>query len=125
VPAFAHQVRAIARGEAPAEIRTGNLDSLRDFTDVRDVVRAYRLLLERGQAGHAYNIASGQLVAAGAILRQLCALAGVAPRLVSDPALYRATDCSVLVSSAKIRQTVGWQPQIELAATLRDLMDSI
>lgn len=125
VPSFARQVRAIARGEAPAELRTGNLESLRDFTDVRDVVRAYRLLLERGPAGHAFNIASGQLVAAGAILRQLCHLAGIAPRLVSDPDLYRPTDRSMLVSTTRIRQAVGWEPRIELATTLRDLMDAL
>jgi GDP-4-dehydro-6-deoxy-D-mannose reductase len=121
VPALARQIRAIAAGAAPV-IRAGNLDSRRDFTDVRDVARAYRLLLERGEPGQAYNVASGRLVSIRAICDRLCAFAGVQPEIQREDSLYRPEDASPLLDTRRIRQATGWAPQIDLDQTLRAIL---
>ncbi len=125
VPAFAAQLRRMARGEIPALLRMGNPDSLRDFTDVRDVVRAYALLLEQGRPGQAYNIASGRLVRMGDVVDRLAALAGLDCRRETDPALFRPTDSSRLVSTRRIQEETGWTPTLDLDTTLRDLWLSL
>jgi len=124
VPAFARQVARIARG-APPEIRVGNLESRRDFTDVRDVARAYRLLLDRARGGEAYNLGSGAPVAAGDILRRLCSLAGIQPRIVRDETLFRPNDRSPVLDVGKLREATGWTPEIPLDRTLKDILDSV
>lgn len=124
VSAFAKQVREIAAG-APSEIKVGNLDSFRDFTDVRDVARAYRLLIERGQTGEAYNLASGSQVRIGDILDRLCTQAGVRPRITRDPLLYRPNTESPILDIRKIRDATGWEPLISLDQTLRDILSGI
>lgn len=126
VTAFAEQlVQLKARPATERVLRVGNLESARDFTDVRDVARAYRLLLEGGQPGEAYNIASGQNSAIGGLLDQLCALVGYTPRFEVDPDRYRPTDCSPLLNIKKIRDHVGWTPGIPLARTLKDILKEI
>ena len=119
--AFAGQAIRIARGEAEPVMRVGNLDSERDFTDVRDVARAYRLLIERGRPGEAYNIASGQPVRIRVVLDELCRIAGIKPEIKVDPTLFRPTDNSPSVDSSKIRLEVGWKTEIPLSETLRDI----
>ncbi len=121
VPAFARQLLAMKRPAAPATLKVGNLDSRRDFTDVRDVARAYRRLLEDGQAGQAYNIASGSDIAIGEILERLCRIIGVQPAVEKDPSLFRPTDVQVPLAVEKIRAAVQWAPEIPLDATLRDI----
>lgn len=123
VPAFARQVRDIQRGKSNV-IKVGNLDSRRDFTDVRDVVHAYRLLLERGEAGLAYNIASGRHTAVRTILDQLCELAGVKPRIERDPALYRPDGACSILDTSRLVAATGWQPQIPFAQTLKDILET-
>ncbi len=123
VAAFARQVREIAAGLRPAVIRTGNRESLRDFSDVRDVVRAYRLLLERGTPGRAYNIAGRTQVRIGDVLDRLCHLAGITPRIEDDPALMRPTDRAPVLDTARLRAETGWAPVYELDQTLRDMLD--
>lgn len=125
IPALAQQVKAVARDEAPPVIKVGNLDSVRDFSDVRDVVRAYRLLIEQGRAGQAYNISSGARVRIGSVLDDLCAMAGVKPEIVVDPAKFRPTDESPRLDTAKLRTDTGWQPEIALKTTLRDVAADI
>lgn len=122
VPAFAEQLLAIARGQAAPMLRVGNLDSRRDFTDVRDVARAYRLLIESGQPGQAYNIASGSAVSIREILDRLCRIIGVAPAVETDPDRFRPTERQAPISIAKIWDAVRWKPEIPLEATLRDLV---
>ena len=122
VPSFARQVKAVARGEAKPPLRVGNLESRRDLSDVRDVVRAYRLLIEKGQAGEAYNISSQNLVKMSAVVDELCRLAGVGPALETDPALYRPADDSPQVETVKIQRETGWKPQIPFSQTLRDVL---
>lgn len=122
VPAFAAQVAAIARGTAPAVLKVGNLESVRDFTDVRDVARAYRLLLEAPDAAGIYNIAGATRCTMRAVLDQLCALAGIAPRIERDEALFRPTDHAPCLSTARLTAATGWRAAIPLAQTLRDLL---
>jgi GDP-4-dehydro-6-deoxy-D-mannose reductase len=124
VPAFARQVKAIQQGDAPAVMRVGNLASERSFMDVRDVVRAYRLLIEAGQSGLAYNVAATERVPIQWLLDQLCEAAGVSPTLEVDPALYRPTDYAPLLSSQRIESATGWKLRIPFQQTLRDLLES-
>jgi len=125
VPAFAHQIHQMVCGEIPAVMRTGNPDSLRDFTDVRDVVKAYALLLEQGRPGRAYNIASGRLVRMGSLIDRLAALANFNFTRETDPDLFRPTDSSILLNTQRISQETGWSPEIELDITLQDLWQSL
>ena len=123
--AFARQLADIAAGRAPAEMHVGNLDSRRNFTDVRDVVRAYLLLLEHGIPGTAYNIASPSSVSIRDLLDALCDISGVRPALAVDPALWRPTDAHPAYSTDRLRTATGWTPQISLRQTLADLYRSI
>lgn len=123
VPDFAGQLAAIKFGQQSATMRVGNLSAERDFTDVRDVVQAYRLLAERGQPGHAYLICSGQPVAIHTILNILLELSGLTVNVEYDPARMRASDVPILYGTpAKISAEVGWRPQIHLRTTLKDVL---
>ncbi len=120
-PAFARQVLAAKRGEVSA-LRVGNLDSVRSFADVRDVVRAYRLLLERGASGGVYNVASPANVRIGDLLGRLRALAGCDAPVETDPALWRPTDACPDLDVSRLRADTGWAPAFSLDDTLRDLL---
>ena len=122
IPSFAKQVSAIRKG-APPLIKVGNLDNCRDFTDVRDIVRAYRLLLEKGQRGKAYNIASGHEVRLGDMLSRLCELAGVQPEIVCDQTLFRPTDQSPVLDISRLQTDTGWMPHIPIDQTLSDILE--
>ena len=105
------------------EVPVGNLAARRDFTDVRDVVRAYRLLVERGTAGEAYNVCSGTAVAIQQLADRLLALAQRPMRLVVDPERYRPVDVPAVVGDAsRLRKETGWQPEIDLDTTLADVL---
>jgi len=124
VPAFAQQIAQIERGQREPLLRVGNLTPQRDLLDVRDVVRAYALLMERGQAGQVYNICSGQARAMGELLNRLLALSDAAIEVVPDPQRQRPSDLPVLVGDpSKLVQTTGWSPEIPLAQTLRETLD--
>lgn len=125
VPSFARQLRLIADGLAPARMLVGNLESRRSFTDVRDVVRAYRLLVEKGVSGRSYNIDSGRLESIGQILETLCNCAGVKPEIVVDPARYRPTDHQPMLDCSRLKTDTGWEPAIRLEESLRDIYDSL
>ena len=115
--AFAAQLAAIAAG-APPLMRVGNLDQRRDFTDVRDVVRAYVRILEQGHSGHAYNIASGRMIPVRDILDTLCDIAKVRPQVEVDPALFRPNENRPSYDTSRILAHVGWKPEIPLRQTL-------
>lgn len=123
VSAFTRQLIAIAAGKQPNVMQVGNLASHREFTDVRDTVRAYRLILEQGRAGHAYNVATGELTTIQALFDQLCAIVGVQPELTIDPKLYRPTDTQPLIDTSRIREHTGWRPEIPIGQTLRDVVE--
>lgn len=122
VASLASQIKALTQSPPPHSLSVGNLESVRDFTDVRDVVRAYRLLLESGQPGLAYNIGSGRQVSIGDIVRTLCKAAGVEPALVVSQARFRPTDHSPLLDTSRIHEHTGWQPAFSLEQTLRDIL---
>jgi GDP-4-dehydro-6-deoxy-D-mannose reductase len=105
------------------EIVVGDLSVRRDFCDVRDVVRAYRLLAERGVSGEVYNIASGRDVALQDIADELVAQVAPRVRLVKDPELLRPAEIQVLRGSyEKLRAQTGWEPTISLSQSLRDVV---
>jgi GDP-4-dehydro-6-deoxy-D-mannose reductase len=123
VPAFAARLARIAAGGDPV-LPVGNLEPKRDFLDVRDVVRAYADLAERGQAGETYNVCSGTPVAIVDILRKLVTVAHVGVEIREDAALLRPVDVPVVYGdNTKLRAATGWQPEIPLVRTLRDIYE--
>jgi len=123
VPALARRIAEAERaGGGP--VRVGNLEACRDFTDVRDVVRAYRLVAERGASGEVYNVASGVTVSIAEVARQLVGLATADIELVPDPELLRPVDVPVFVGDAsRLRAVTGWEPEIPFNTTLADMLD--
>ena len=115
----------MARKQATPTLHVGNLESKRDFTDVRDVARAYRLLVEKGTAGMAYNIASGQNVTIASLLQALCSIAGVESAIEVDDERYRPTDEPPLLDITRIREHTGWQPEVPIRDSLKDIYDDI
>ncbi len=121
VPDFASQLAAIKLGQKPPRLSVGNLDAQRDFTDVRDIARAYIALAERGEPGESYIICSGQPVSIHYLLNVLIDTAGVTVDIAYDPARMRPSDTPCLYGSyAKIRAATGWEPQIHLRQALAD-----
>ncbi|HEY9384754.1 MAG TPA: GDP-mannose 4,6-dehydratase [Gemmatimonadales bacterium] len=124
VPALASRIVAAKRIGAPT-IKTGSLESVRDFLDVRDVAEAYLALLGRGTAGEVYNIASGEGRQLTEVLRRLEQLTQWRVRPELEPRLARRSDITHLVGDAgKLRRETGWQPQIAFDRTLQDLLDA-
>jgi GDP-4-dehydro-6-deoxy-D-mannose reductase len=120
---FARQIAVIEAGDARAEISVGNLEAQRELTDVRDTVRAYRAVVERGRSGRPYNVSSGRAFAIGELLDRLLTRARVPIRVHADPARLRPNDIPVLVGDpARIREELGWQASIPLDRTLDDVM---
>jgi GDP-4-dehydro-6-deoxy-D-mannose reductase len=118
VPAFARRVVEADRNGHDA-IRTGALDPVRDLLDVRDVVRAYRLLVERGDPGEVYNVCSGVGVAIGDVAHALVARASRPLAIEPDPELMRPTEVPVLTGDpSKLKAATGWSPEFTLDATL-------
>jgi len=121
---FAKQIARIEAGERQPVIRVGNLDAVRDFTDVRDMVRAYWLAVTQGRPGQVYNICSGERITIRALLDRLVALAGVAVRVETDPDRLRPSDVEILLGDcSRFRADTGWRPEIPFDQTLRDTLD--
>lgn len=124
VPAVALRLRTAKRIGAPA-INTGNLDAVRDFLDVRDVAKAYRLLLEQGVSGEIYNVASGRGIALIDVVSRLMTAIGHRVILEPDPTLSRPNDLTFLVgNSDKLGRDTGWAPTVSFEQTLEDLLDA-
>ena len=120
---LARQVAEAEAGRIP-RVEVGNLDVIRDFTDVRDVVRAYRLLAEMGSPGEVYNLGTGQGTRIADALESLRSLARVPIEVHVDPARVRPVDQPLLVSdSSKLRAATGWEPRLSIAQTLADMLD--
>lgn len=122
-PAIAERI--VANEVSGAEVvPVGNVTPRRDFTDVRDVVRAYRALIVAGVAGEAYNVCSGADLAIGELAERLVGLAASPMRLVPDPELQRQVETPVLRGdNTKLRAATGWAPEIDLDTTLADILD--
>ena len=122
-PALASRIVANERsGESIVPV--GNLSPRRDFTDVRDVVRAYRLLMCHGTSGEVYNVCSGRATAVSDLAEMMLSFAQSPMELVSDPELERPVDIPVLLGdNTRIQADTGWTPQIPLSETISDLLD--
>jgi GDP-4-dehydro-6-deoxy-D-mannose reductase len=113
-----------ARQSGSPVIQVGNLTARRDLTDVRDVVRSYRMLAERGTPGEVYNVCTGRDIAIEEVAVRMQKLAGVELRLELDPALARPVDVPVVRGDpSKLKATTGWEPEFELDQTLRDVLE--
>lgn len=124
VGGFARQVAEVALGMREPTIEVGDIQVTRDFTDVRDVVRAYLALIVQGERGHVYNIGSGAEVRLSEVLDRLIRLANIEMRVVSNPRLMRpAEQRRMRADTRHIRKTVGWQPSFSLDETLADTLD--
>lgn len=124
VPDFASQLAAIKLGMQPPAISVGNLSAERDFTDVRDVVRAYQRLAVDGRPGETYIICTGQPVPIHYLLNALIDLGEVAVEVRYDPERMRPSDTPVLFGSYdRLRDDTGWQPEIHLRTSLQDAFD--
>ncbi len=123
-PAFAARLRT-ARRSGATSVPTGNLDPVRDFLHVQDVVHAYLALLERGAPGEAYNVARGEGIALHELFQRLAAHVGVTVTPAVDATLVRTADIGHLVGDAsKLRAATGWRPVIDLDRTLREVADA-
>ena len=121
---FAKQIASIEAGLREPVIRVGNLSAQRDFTDVRDTVRAYWLALEKGEAGEVYNLASGRAVTIQELLDMLLAQSDVEVSVEVDPDRLRPSDVEILVGDySKFHAATGWEPRIPLQQTVSDLLD--
>jgi len=123
VPAFARQIVEAGRSRARHSISVGNLDPIRDFSDVDDVVAAYALLLERGIPGEAYNVSSGAGRTIRSILEELMEIAEVDLDVRVDPSRFRASELPVLVGNSSKIRALGWTPRRALGETLRAVLD--
>jgi len=121
---FAKQIAEIEKGKREPVIYVGNLEAVRDFTDVRDVVRAYYLVLIKGRAGEVYNIASGKGYKIREVLDIYLRMSKVQVEIKVDPTRLRPSDVELLIGDAtKIKEECGWQPQIPFEKTLEDLLN--
>lgn len=123
-PAFAMQIARIEAGLQEPVIYVGDLSDQRDFTDVRDIVRAYQRILESGRAGAAYNVASNQAHSIQALLDGLLALSPVEIRVEVDPARLRPAKLPILQGDyTRLHTHTGWRPEIPFAQSLADILD--
>lgn len=124
VSSFAKKIVEIEKGKREKVLPTGNLSSKRDFTDVRDTVKAYTLLMEKGQDGEVYNIGSGKSHEISEILNLLLSYSKADIKIESDKSLLRAIDNPDLVCNyTKLKDITGWTPVIPLEQTLRETLD--
>jgi GDP-4-dehydro-6-deoxy-D-mannose reductase len=123
-PAFASQIARIEAGQQEPVVKVGNLEAARDFTDVRDIVRAYHLAVTQGEAGAVYNLASGEARSIQGLLDRLLSYSEKDIRVEIDPERYRPVDVPEVCGSAeKFRARTGWEPRIPFEQTLRDTLD--
>lgn len=123
--AFARQIAEIEVGQREPVLRVGNLDAVRDFTDVRDVVAAYWLAAQRGEAGAVYNVGTGQGHSIQAVLDTLLGMSSTSIQVEQDPARLRPSDVPVMIcDNRRLVAATGWQPRIALRRTLQDVLDA-
>ena len=125
LPALARQVALIEAGQQPPVIEAGDIDTTRDFTDVRDIVAAYEAMFRAGTSGRIYLVASGIERKVRDLLDDMCRLAGVAPEIRQDPAKLRPAEQRRMVADASLlTQDTGWRPQVPFEITLSDILDT-
>lgn len=121
---FARQVAEVEKGGRPNEICVGNLTARRDFTDVRDVARAYAAIVDKGEPGRAYNVCRGEAVSIQRVLDTLVSLSTSDVEVRVDLERYHAIDAPLIVGDAsRLREETGWAPRFSLKETLEDLLN--
>ena len=121
---FARQVAEIEKGLREPVVSVGNLDAVRDFTDVRDMVRAYWLALDHGEPGEVYNICAGRGYTIRQVLEILLGLTSVTVEVRVDPDRLRPSDVDILIGDCtRFRQVSGWAPTIPFEVTLKDVLE--
>jgi GDP-4-dehydro-6-deoxy-D-mannose reductase len=124
LPGFAKQIAEIESGMTPPIVRVGNLEAERDLSDVRDVVRAYGMILEKGIPGEAYNIGSGEVYSIRKALEILISKAKIPIQIHSDETRMRPADVPLLWGDcSKLKKTIPWKPKISLEKTMEDLLE--
>jgi len=121
---FAKQIADIEKGRKPPVVHVGNLEARRDFSDVRDMVRAYWLALEKCESGEAYNICTGQSWKIQDVLDTLLGMTKAKIEVREDPARLRPSDVPILLGdNSKFVKVTGWKPTIPFEQTLRDMLE--
>ena len=121
---FAKQIAEIEKGKKEPVVEVGNLEAQRDWTDVRDMVRAYYLAVKKGVPGEVYNICSEKTVKVGDMLDMLLKMSKVKIKIKQDPARLRPSDVPVLLGDCtKFRKITGWKPEIPFEKTMEDLFN--
>ena len=124
LPDLVNQALA-AESDPSKHIAVGNLSAKRDYTDVRDIVRAYRLLIETGKSGEIYNVCSGTPHEGHEILDEVLKVVGINPKVIQDTSLMRPTDTPILYGSHdKITDHTGWEPEIPLKVTINNVVEA-
>jgi GDP-4-dehydro-6-deoxy-D-mannose reductase len=120
---FAQQINEIRRGRRPPYLITGDLDVTRDFTDVRDAIHAYYLLLKNGDNGEVYNVCRGEELSLRSLVEEMLQIAGIEAELQSDETRLRPVEQRRMVGdNTKIREQLGWTSEISLNTTLTDVL---
>jgi len=124
VPAFARQIAQIEKDPSRAVIKVGNLDAKKDFSDVRDIVIGYHMLMQKGRPGEVYNMGSGRSIKIADILGKLLAMARLEIVVEKDSSLFRPLETPDFVcDSTKMLTETGWTPKISLDQSLKDTLD--
>jgi len=124
IPSFAKKIVEIEKGKLEPIISVGNLEAKRDFTDVKDMVRAYALILEKGSSGEVYNIGSGKSFKIKDILDEMLSLSSAKIKVEIDKSLFRPLDNPELVCDySKIKKITNWKPEIPISQTLSSTLD--
>jgi GDP-4-dehydro-6-deoxy-D-mannose reductase len=124
VSSFAKQIAEIEKGKKEPVLKVGNLDAKRDFTDVRDMVRAYALVIEKGELGEVYNIGNGKSYKIKDILDRLVSMSSAKIKIEKDEKLFRPSDIPDLYSDlSKLIRATSWKPLIPIDKTLKDTLD--
>lgn len=119
---FAQQIVRIEQGNQTS-IQVGNLEAVRDFTDVKDICQAYILLMDKGTAGEVYNIGSGRGISIQSLLDQLIALSETQVIVETDPEKFRPVDVKTVIAESSKIQKLGWKPKIALENTLERVLE--
>ena len=124
LPSLATQLVAIGNGDADPVLHVGDVDTTRDFTDVRDIVRAYAAALTQGRTGEIYHVASGHEQRVRTLLEVMADIVGVKPEILQDPARLRMAEQRRMVASARLlTDHTGWTREIDIQQTLNDIIE--
>jgi len=124
LPSFAKQIAEIEKGICEPVLKVGNLEAKRDFSDVRDIVRGYTLLMEKGASGDVYNIGSGQPHRVKDLLQMLLSFSKKKIEVQEDPEKLRPIEVKeVRCDYSKLHELTGWKPEIPIEKTLQDILD--